>query len=95
MMLILTVALIALTATLALAFGLGAREIARSLSAARYARADFAVGQTVRIGDLRGTIERIDSAATHLRTPTELVRVPNHLLIEGVVRVEDGPGTSV
>ena len=42
-LLILTIGLIAITATVALAFGLGSREIARSLSAARYARADFSV----------------------------------------------------
>ena len=46
--------------TLALAFGLGAREIARSLTSGRYARADFEVGQTIRVGDVRGEIVSID-----------------------------------
>jgi small-conductance mechanosensitive channel len=77
---------------LALAFGLGSREIARSLTSGRYARADFEVGQTIRIDDLRGTIVRIDSAATTLRSGDATVRVPNSLLVERVVVVE-GPDT--
>jgi small-conductance mechanosensitive channel len=78
----------AVAVTLALAFGLGSREIARALSSGRYARADFEVGQTIRIDDLRGTIVRIDSASTTLRTGDETVRVPNSLLVERVVVVE-------
>ena len=85
---ILGIALAAVAVTLALAFGLGSREIARALTAARYARADFAAGDTIRVGELRGTIEQIDSAATTLRAGTERIRIPNHVLIEGVVIVE-------
>jgi small-conductance mechanosensitive channel len=78
----------AVAITLALAFGLGSRELARSLSSGRFARADFKVGQTIRIDDLRGTIVKIDSAATTLRSPDGTVRVPNNLLVERVVVVE-------
>jgi small-conductance mechanosensitive channel len=85
---ILGIALAAVAVTLALAFGLGSREIARALTAARYARADFAAGETIRVGELRGTIEQIDGAATTLRAGTERIRIPNHVLIEGVVIVE-------
>jgi small-conductance mechanosensitive channel len=78
----------AVAITLALAFGLGSREIARSLSSGRFARADFRVGQTIRVDDLRGTILRIDSAATTLQSPEGTVRVPNSVLVERVVVVE-------
>jgi len=44
---------------LALAFGLGAREMARSLTSGRYARQGFEVGQTIRVGDVRGEIVSI------------------------------------
>jgi hypothetical protein len=81
----------AVAITFALAFGLGSREVARSLSSGRYVRADFEVGQTIRIDDLRGTIVRMDGAATTLRTGAETVRVPNHLLVERVVVVEREP----
>lgn len=79
--------------TLTLAFGLGSREIARSLSSGRYARADFEVGQTIRVGELRGEIVRIDAAATTLKSGDDTIRVPNSVLVERVVTVE-APGTS-
>jgi small-conductance mechanosensitive channel len=87
---LLEIILAAVAATVALAFGLGGRELGRALSATRYARADFAVGQTVRVGELRGTITRIDSAATTLSSGSERIRIPNNLLVEGVVIVEEG-----
>jgi len=87
------IALILLAAcafTLALAFGLGSREMARSLTSGRYARADFAVGQTIRVGDVRGEIVSIESAATTLRAGSETIRIPNSLLVERMVFVEAG-----
>jgi small-conductance mechanosensitive channel len=82
----------AMALTLSLAFGLGAREIARSLTSGRYARADFAVGQTIRVGDMRGEIVRIDGAATTLKTGDETIRIPNSMLVERIVIVE-GPSS--
>jgi small-conductance mechanosensitive channel len=81
----------AIGATLALAFGLGSREIARSLTSGRYARADFEIGQTIRIGDMRGEIVRIDGAATTLQAGGETIRIPNSMLVERIVIVE-APG---
>jgi hypothetical protein len=78
----------AVAITLSLAFGLGAREIARSLSSGRYARADFEVGQTIRVDDVRGEILRIDAAAVTLKAGDETIRVPNSLLVERVVVIE-------
>ena len=74
--------------TLALAFGLGSREMARSLTSGRYARADFEIGQTIRVGDVRGEIVSIEAAATTLRAENETIRVPNSLLVERMVVVE-------
>jgi small-conductance mechanosensitive channel len=78
----------AIAVTLTLAFGLGARELARSLSSGRYARADFQVGQTIRVGDVRGEILSIDAAATTLRSGHETIRIPNSILVERIVVVE-------
>jgi hypothetical protein len=85
----------AIAITLTLAFGLGAREIARSLTSARYARADFEVGQTIRVGDMRGRIVRIDGAATTLEAGAETIRIPNSLLVERIVVVEAADRPSV
>jgi small-conductance mechanosensitive channel len=78
----------AIAVTLALAFGLGAREIARSLTSGRYARADFAVGQTIRVGEVRGEILRMDAAALTLRAGEETIRIPNNLVVEQIVVIE-------
>jgi hypothetical protein len=83
-----TVLLGAIAVTLALAFGLGAREIARSLTSGRYARADFDVGQMIRVGDVRGEIVRIDGAATTLKAGEETIRIPNSVLVERIVVIE-------
>jgi small-conductance mechanosensitive channel len=86
-----TIAIVLLAAcafTLALAFGLGSREMARSLTSGRYARAGFEIGQTIRVGDVRGEIVSIEAAATTLRADNETIRVPNSLLVEQMVTVE-------
>jgi Conserved TM helix/Mechanosensitive ion channel len=85
----------AIAVTLALAFGLGAREIARSLTSGRYARADFEVGQRIRVGDMRGEIVRIDPAATTLKAGDETIRIPNSMLVERIVVVEAPERTSM
>jgi small-conductance mechanosensitive channel len=85
----------AIAVTLSLAFGLGAREVARSLSSGRYARADFEVGQTIRVDGVRGEILRIDAAAVTLKAGDETIRVPNSILVERIVVVEGAERTSM
>ena len=89
------VLLAAIAVTLTLAFGLGGREIARSLSSARYARADFEVGQTIRVGDVRGEIVRIDAAAVTLKAGDDTIRIPNSIVVERIVVVEGTPQPTV
>ena len=92
---ILAILLGATVGAVGLAFGLGGREIASSLSAARYVRATLSEGQTIRVGDNRGTVERIEPAATVLRDDRTLIRVPNRRLVEETVVIEDaGPASS-
>jgi small-conductance mechanosensitive channel len=75
-------------ATLALAFGIGGREMAREVSARRYVEGAFAVGQEITVSDVRGRIAAIEATSTVLETGEgERVRVPNSQLIAGVVRL--------
>jgi len=77
-----------LTLTVGLAFGLGGREVARELSAGRYLGGVFELGQTISVGTLRGEIVALERAATVLRNETgETVRVPNHLLVDSIVKI--------
>ncbi len=76
------------TATLTLAFGLGGRDAARALSAGRYLRHDYEVGQEISLGDVRGRITAIENISTVLDGPDgRSIRVPNHLLTQTVVTV--------
>jgi small-conductance mechanosensitive channel len=89
LMVLVAILLAAAAAPFAIAFGLGGRDVARSLSAGRYVRGAFEEGQTIRIDGIRGSIERIEPSATVLRTATERIRVPNHVLISETVVIEE------
>jgi hypothetical protein len=89
LMVLVAILLAAVAAPFAIAFGLGGRDVARSLSAGRYVRAAFSEGQMIRVDDIRGRVERIEPSATVLRTETETIRVPNHVLIDRTVVIED------
>lgn len=82
------VLLAAVSGTFTLAFGLGSREVARALSAGRYLRHDYHVGQDIAFGEVRGRITRIHSTSTMLDAGEgRSIRVPNHLLIDSVVTI--------
>lgn len=79
--------------TFALAFGLGSREFARAISAGRYVRSSFRIGEEITVDGQRGEIVAIDTASTLVRLSGEgAVRVPNHLFLEASVAVHDGDG---
>jgi Conserved TM helix len=92
LMVLVAIMLAAVALPFALAFGLGGRDVARALSAGRYVRAAFSEGQVIRVDDVRGRVERIEPSATVLRTDTETIRVPNHVLIARTVVIEDEAG---
>jgi small-conductance mechanosensitive channel len=94
---VIAVLLGAVSGTFTLAFGLGSREVARALSAGRYLRHDYRVGQDIAVGEVRGRITRIDSTSTLLDAGEgRSIRVPNHLLIDSVVTsyADEGGGVA-
>jgi small-conductance mechanosensitive channel len=93
LLVLVSVLLAAAAATLALAFGIGGREMAREVSARRYVEGAFRVGQEITVSDIRGTIAAIEATGTVLETTGgDRVRVPNSQLIAGVVRLHDRTG---
>jgi small-conductance mechanosensitive channel len=79
------------TATLTLAFGLGARDVARALSAGRYLRQDYVLGQEIGFADVRGRVTKIEPTSVTLDAADgTTLRVPNHLLLESVVTIYPG-----
>jgi len=88
LLVLIAVLLAAVSGTFTLAFGLGSREVARALSAGRYLRHDYQVGQEIAFGDVRGRITRIHSTSTTLDAGEgRSIRVPNHLLIDSIVTI--------
>jgi small-conductance mechanosensitive channel len=91
LLLLIAVLLSAVSGTFMLAFGLGSREVARALSAGRYLRHDYRVGQEIAFGEVRGRIVRIYSTSTILDADDgKSIRVPNHLLIDSIVTIYGG-----
>ncbi|MBX6466245.1 mechanosensitive ion channel family protein [Pseudomonas syringae group genomosp. 3] len=80
---VIVIALITVGLTVALALGLGSREIAGQIIAGIYVRELFQVGQQVQVGDTEGQIEEIGTVKTTLLTDEgELVSFSNLILLE-------------
>ena len=67
----------------ALAMGLGSREIAGQILAGIYVRELYQVGQQVRVGEVEGQIEEIGTVKTTVLTDDgDLVSLSNRILLE-------------
>ncbi len=73
---IISVALAALLGGFALAFGLGARTAISNIIGSHYLRQTFTVGQTVRLGDIEGTISALTSTSVILQVPEGTMIIP-------------------
>jgi small-conductance mechanosensitive channel len=88
LLVVIGVLLAAVAGTFTLAFGLGSREVASALSAGRYLRHDYRVGQEIAFGSVRGRISRIRSTSTTLDAGGgRSIRIPNHRLLAEVVTI--------
>lgn len=74
-------------AGLALAFGLGGRDVARNVLAGYYAREQFNTGETLVIDGEEGVLEAIGTLNAEIRLAGERLVVPNVQLTETAVRV--------
>lgn len=80
---VIAIVLISVGAAVALALGLGSRDIAGQILAGIYVRELYAVGQDIQIGEIEGQIEEIGTVKTTLLTESgELVSVANRVLLE-------------
>jgi len=80
---VIVIGLITVGLAIALAMGLGSREIAGQILAGIYVRELYQVGQQVRIGEVEGQIEEIGTVKTTVLTDDgELVSLANRSLLE-------------
>ncbi|MEX2182634.1 MAG: mechanosensitive ion channel domain-containing protein [Gemmatimonadaceae bacterium] len=77
-----SVALAALLGGFALAFGLGARTAISNIIGSHYLRKSFEVGQSVRIGDVEGTIADISATAVFVEVPDGRMSIPASQFVE-------------
>jgi small-conductance mechanosensitive channel len=80
---VIVIGLITVGLAVALALGLGSREIAGQIIAGIYVRELFQVGQFIQIGEVEGQIEEIGTVKTTLLTGDgELVSFSNRILLD-------------
>jgi hypothetical protein len=72
----------------ALAFGFGARTSAGNIIALHYVRQRYRVGQTIRIGDVRGVITEIGTTEVVVDTDDAHVQVPGHHFARRAAAIE-------
>ena len=77
-----TAVLAAAALALALAFGIGSRDLARNIMAGFHAKEAFGVGQTLRVGAHTGKLVEIGAVKAVLETESGLVSLPNATLTE-------------
>ncbi|MGD2077030.1 MAG: mechanosensitive ion channel [Chloroflexota bacterium] len=73
---------------LALAFGLGNRDLAHSIMAGFHAREEFNPGQQLSVGQYTGRLVRIGATKTLIETDDGPVSVPNIVLLNEVVTLQ-------
>jgi small-conductance mechanosensitive channel len=82
------IAIVASTAlTLALAFGLGNRELARNIMSGFHAKEAFNAGQHLKIGDRMGRLVSIGTVKAVIETEAGLLSLPNSVLTDEEVTI--------
>ncbi|VAW31962.1 hypothetical protein MNBD_CHLOROFLEXI01-5014 [hydrothermal vent metagenome] len=78
-----------IVAGVALAFGLGGRDVARNVLAGYYAREQFEMGDLLIINGEEGILEAIGTLNSEIRIGSERLIVPNTALTDTAVKVKD------
>lgn len=85
---VISIVLLAAAGAVALALGLGTRDVAGNIVAGVYARDLYQPGATIRFGDVSGTILEVGSTNVVIRvSPDKTITVPNRRLLEERVEV--------
>ena len=82
----------AVAVTLALAFGLGARDAAGSVATGQMIKAEIQPGMQIGIDGQGGTVEQVGAVYTTIRTQNGQMKVPNAELARQTILVAGGQG---
>jgi hypothetical protein len=86
---IITILLAGLFGGMAIAFGLGARDLASNLIGAHQVSKSYMIGQNIKLGDLRGVLTRVTSTEAVLETSSGVVSVPGGEFLRAPVFILD------
>ena len=87
---VISIVLLACAAAVAIAMGLGTRDVAGNIVAGVYARDLYAPGKTIQIGEIRGEIVEVGSTSLLVDVGEgRTVCVPNRRLLEETVELSD------
>ena len=80
------IVLIAFGAAIAIALGLGTRQVANNIVAGVYTRDLYKPGIRIQFSEYGGTVETIGSVTTSIRTPDgSLIHIPNDQLLQNII----------
>ncbi len=87
---VISIVLLACAAAVALAMGLGTRDVAGNIVAGVYARDMYAPGKTIAVGDVRGVIEEVGATSIVVDCGDgRRISIPNRRLLEETVVLDD------
>ncbi|MDX1435687.1 MAG: mechanosensitive ion channel [Anaerolineales bacterium] len=84
---IIIITIAALALGLAMAFGLGNRQVAHGIMAGFHAREEFKPGQDLTVGEHSGRLVRIGATKALIDTGDGTISIPNVILLNEVVRL--------
>lgn len=82
-----TIVLGAFLFAVALGFGLGSKDVIADLLRTFYARKNYAVGDKIKLNDLKGTIIAIDNAFLTLKTKKNTIVIPIKEVVENRIKI--------
>jgi len=91
---IVTILLAGLFGGMAVAFGLGAKDLVANIIGSHHAQKTFMVGQSVRIGEFQGEITHLTPTTTIISTAEGRVAIPGAIFQKEGVLIMDSPESS-
>ncbi|MBI1267096.1 MAG: mechanosensitive ion channel [Cryomorphaceae bacterium] len=90
----LTIILASILLAFALSYGIASRHLVTNMLSSFYSKGKFKEGQLIRVGDVEGVIESIDSISVTIATKGGKVVMPSKILIEESVTILAEPERS-
>ncbi|MGW8319555.1 MAG: mechanosensitive ion channel family protein [Candidatus Promineifilaceae bacterium] len=84
---VIIVLITAIALSLALAFGIGSRDLARNIMAGMHAKETFVIGQQLQVREQTGQLVSIGPVKVTIETQNGLISFPNSVLIEEEVAI--------